>query len=435
MTGRQVGVVGAGYVGLTTAACLSHLGHSVRCVDNDATRVARLRRGAVDILEPQLADLVGSGLRDGTVRFDTGLDVLADCDVVVLCLPTPPGRDGAPDLGSVTSVSESISHEIPGSFALAVKSTVPPGSARALQDSLGTGRVDVVSNPEFLREGRSVADFLRPERIVVGGPSGDAVDAVASLYSAVAAPVFRTDWASAELAKYACNGFLAVKASYTNELADLCSAVGADVSEVTAVMAADPRIGGSFLAPGPGWGGSCLPKDTCGLIDTARRVGVVLDTVQAAVLSNTRHRKRLVARIAEEVTGDPGASLEGHRIGILGLTFKAGTGDTRESPAVAVVHDLCLRGAVVTAYDPACGSQRASAVDTDGEFQVVDDSAAAVKSASAVVVLTEWPEFRDVDWIAAAREVQRRLVIDARNLLDPAALAACGFSYRGIGRW
>ena len=434
MSAGPVGVVGAGYVGLTTAACLSHLGHSVRCVDSDVTRVERLRQGVVDILEPRLVELVHAGLRGGTVCFDTELGALTSCGVVVLCLPTPSGRDGAPDLASVTSVSRRIAREIAGPVVLAVKSTVPPGSARTLQDSIGRGRIDVVSNPEFLREGRSVADFLRPERIVVGGADSAAVDAVTSLYRSVPAPIFRTDWASAELAKYACNSFLAVKASYTNELADLCSAVGADVTEVTAVMAADPRIGGAFLAPGPGWGGSCLPKDTCGMLDAGRRAGVVLDTVRAAVQSNARHRRRLVADIVRELTGEPAASLAGYRIGVLGLTFKAGTGDVRESPALAVVHELCVRGAVVTAYDPACGSGRASAVDAEGEFQVVDEPAAAVKSASAVVVLTEWLEFRTVDWRAAAREVQRPLVIDARNLLDPAALEACGFSYRGIGR-
>lgn len=434
MAAVRVGVVGAGYVGLTTAACLAHLGHVVHCVDNDGLRVARLRRGAVDIREPRLSELVSAGLRSGSLRFDTRLDTLAGCGIVVLCLPTPSGPDGAPDLRSVTSVTDTVARAVPGRFVLVVKSTVPPGSARSLQDSVDEDRIDVVSNPEFLREGRSVRDFLRPDRIVVGGRSGGALDAVGALYGAVPAPVIRTNWASAELAKYACNGILAVKASYTNELADLCDAVGADVTEVTAVMAADPRIGAHFLEPGPGWGGSCLPKDTLGLLDTARRVGAALDTVRAAVESNARHRHRLVRSIAEALTGDPDGALDGHRIGILGLTFKAGTDDTRDSPAVAVVHELCARGATVAAYDPACGSQRASVVDSDGEFQVVDEAVLAGKSASAIVVLTEWPEFRTVDWPAAAHEVDRPLVIDARNLLDPVTLAACGFAYRGIGR-
>lgn len=431
---ERVGVVGAGYVGLTTAACLAHLGHHVRCVDNAGPRVARLRRGVVDIEEPQLAELVSAGLRSGRLRFDTGLGAVTGCALVVLCLPTPAGWDGAPDVRSVTSVAHAVARLVAGPLVLVVKSTVPPGSARALHESLGGDRIDVVSNPEFLREGRSVRDFLHPDRIVLGGRCAAAVEAVAAMYRSVPAPIIRTDWASAELAKYACNGFLAVKASYTNEVADLCDAVGADVTEVAAVMAADPRIGRHFLAPGPGWGGSCLPKDTRGLLDTAGRVGAPLDTVRAAVESNTHHRDRLVRRITEALTGDPDGHLDGYRIGVLGLTFKAGTDDTRDSPAVAVVRQLCARGATVTAYDPACGSRRAAAVDHDGEFQVVDEPLLAAKSASVIVVLTEWPEFRAIDWSAALREVAGPLVIDARNVLDRSTVTGCGFSYRGLGR-
>lgn len=434
MTARRIGVVGAGYVGLTTAACLAHLGHVVHCVDTAAPRVARLRRGTVDIEEPRLSQLVSAGLRAGRLLFDTRLDTVAGCGIVVLCLPTPSGRGGAPDLRSVVSVAETVAHVVTGPVVLVVKSTVPPGTAAALQRSAGDGPVDVVSNPEFLREGRSVDDFLRPDRIVVGGRRAEAVAAVVEMYDDISAPVIRTDWASAELAKYACNGFLAVKASYTNELADLCEAVGADVRDVTAVMAADPRIGRHFLAPGPGWGGSCLPKDTRGLLDTADRAGAVFDTVRAAVEANAHHRARLVRVVTEALTGDPEGELHGHRIGILGLTFKAGTDDTRDSPAVAVVQDLCARGATVTAYDPACGSRRAAAVDHDGAFQVVDEPLLAAKSASVIVVLTEWPEFRTIDWAAALREVVRPLVVDARNVLDPAVVTAGGFSYRGIGR-
>ncbi len=436
----MVGVIGAGYVGLTTAACLAHLGHIVRCVDNDTARVARLARGIVDIREPQLPDLVLNASRAGRLRFDTQLDTVAECGVVVLCLPTPAGPDGAPDLGAVTSVATAVAQTSVHPVVLGLKSTVPPGSARSLQTSLADHSIDVVSNPEFLREGRSVEDFLGPDRIVVGGENGTAVDTIADLYRELQAPIFRTDWASAELAKYACNGFLALKASYTNELADLCEAAGADVTDVTAVMAADARIGGAFLSPGPGWGGSCLPKDTRGLLDTAGRVGTRLDTVEAAVESNIHHRRRLVDRIAEALTGDRNGSLRGHRVGVLGLTFKAGTDDLRDSPAVAVVEDLCARGATVTAYDPACGTRRALgalgslAVDSAPGFHVVDDPIQAAKSASAIVVLTEWPEFRSVDWKAAVHEVDRALVVDARNVLDPATLVASGFSYRGIGR-
>lgn len=421
-----VGVVGAGYVGLTSAACLAHLGHSVTCVDVDAAKVDGLRRGVVPIAEPDLPELVAEGLAARRLRFATELAGLADTDVVLLCLPTPTGPGGAADLRAFDTALAALPDVLSAGCVVAVKSTVPVGTAARAEARLGR---PVVSNPEFLREGHAAWDFLHPDRILIGAGDAASADRVAALYAGLDAPTVRTDPASAELAKYASNAFLALKVSYVNELAELCERFGADVADVTATMGLDERIGPAFLAPGPGWGGSCLPKDTRALLRAAGEVGVDFALLADAVAANAHQQERIVRKVRAAVTGDGGESLAGVRVGLLGLTFKAGTDDLRESPALAIATRLAVEGAVLTAYDP--GVDRAAGLR---QVQLVDDPALVAKDAVGIVVLTEWPEFRDLNWSHLAQLTERATLVDARNVLDPAALAEAGFAYHGLGR-
>jgi UDPglucose 6-dehydrogenase len=430
MVSRRVGVVGAGYVGLTSAACLAHLGHDVVCVEKDESKVDLLAAGTVSIAEPRLPDLVGEGLANGSLRFTTDQGRLADAEVVLLCLPTPMGPDGAADLGAVESIMPALSAMLAPGCVLVTKSTVPVGTAARITTVLGRPDVPVVSNPEFLREGHGVEDFLAPDRIVVGSADPDAATRVAELYRGTAAPVLRTGTASAELAKYASNAFLAMKLSYVNVLAELCERVGADIGDVSRTMGLDERIGPLFLVPGPGWGGSCLPKDTSALVNAADAAGVDFELLRAAVRANTRQQDTIVQKVRAAVTGVPGGSLQGIRIGLLGLTFKAGTDDLRDSPALVIAGELAAHGAILTAYDPcvpATGKRRFPQV------HVVDDPYLVAKDAVAVVLLTEWPEFRELDWAQLAAVADRAVVIDTRNLLDGDVLGGTGFTHVGIG--
>ncbi|RZQ60222.1 UDP-glucose dehydrogenase family protein [Amycolatopsis suaedae] len=416
-----VGVVGAGYVGLTTAACLAHLGHRVTCVDIDKSKVDDLGRGEVRIAEPGLPELVRAGLEGGELGFTTDLEPLRDTTVVLLCLPTPRAADGDADTRVVDAVLDRLEDLLPAGAVVVTKSTVPVGTAAAI----GRRGLRAVSNPEFLREGHAVEDFLNPDRIVIGSADEAAGDAVAALYRRLVAPVVRTDPASAELAKYASNAFLATKLSYVNGLAQLCERLGADVTEVTRTMGLDARIGPDFLAPGPGWGGSCLPKDTSALLRAAAGAGVEFDVLRAAVRTNERQGERVAAAVREAV----GGPLSGARVGLLGLAFKAGTGDLRDSPALAVAAKLADGGAVLTGYDPAVDP-----AELDGSrVQVTDDPYLVAKDAEALVVLTDWPQFRDLDWARMAALAERAVVVDTRNLLDPALLRARGFRRYGTG--
>ncbi|WP_439379523.1 UDP-glucose dehydrogenase family protein [Amycolatopsis lexingtonensis] len=427
---EHIGIVGAGYVGLTSAACFARLGHRVTCVDTEASKVAELGRGVVSIAEPGLAELVAQGLGDGTLTFTTAQAELHGADLVFLCLPTPPAEDGRPDLGVLEQAVPQLGRLLRPGCVVVTKSTVPVGTAARLPGLLGRDDLPVAANPEFLREGHAVDDFLHPDRVVVGTdpPGSAAAVRVARLYEPAGAPVVTTDSASAELAKYASNAFLAVKLSYVNVLAELCERFGADVREVARTMGLDARIGPEFLAPGPGWGGSCLPKDTSALLHAADSAGVDFGILRDAVRVNARQRARVVRAVRQAVTGSPAGSLAGARVGLLGLAFKAGTGDLRDSPALAVAEDLARAGAELTAHDPAVGRvPGASAV------QVVDDPYLVAKDAAALVVLTEWPEFRDLDWPRLAASAARPVVVDTRNLLDPAALADAGFTHVGVG--
>ncbi|QFU91844.1 UDP-glucose/GDP-mannose dehydrogenase family protein [Amycolatopsis sp. YIM 10] len=428
MADRPVGVVGAGYVGLTTAACLAHLGHRVTCTDIDRSKVDRLNRGEVPIHEPGLPELVTEGLGTGRLRFTGSATGLRDAEVVFVCVPTPMGDRGEADLRTLESALRELGTLLAPGTVLALKSTVPVGTTARVPELTGRDDLPAVSNPEFLREGFAVRDFLEPDRIVLGGDRG--LSEVESLYRGLDAPVVRADAASAELGKYACNAFLALKLSYANELAELCEQVGADVRQVTTTMGLDDRIGPAFLRPGPGWGGSCLPKDVAALRRSASDRGLRFGLLRAAEHTNAVQHERIVRKVQDLLTGSPYGSPAGARVGLLGLTFKAGTDDLRDSPALAVAARLAARGAVLTGYDPAVPAARGGAL---ADVHVVDDPLLVAKDAAVLVVLTEWPEFRELDWAQLAQLADRAAVVDTRNLLDAERLAAHGFTCRGIG--
>ena len=428
----SVGVVGAGYVGLTTAACFAHLGHSVVCVDIDEDRVDRLAKGDVPILEAGLPEMVGKGLASGNLRFAVG--AAAACrgaDFVFLCVPTPQGDDGAADLGVVDDVTREMAPILRPGTIVVNKSTMPVGSTlrvtRTLRASGVAPDVQVVSNPEFLREGTAVADFLHPHRIVVGADDPSVAVRVFELYKGVQAPVVVTDPQSAEIIKYASNAFLATKVSFVNAIANLCESVDADVRTVALGMGYDPRIGFEFLQPGPGWGGSCFPKDTAALLHASREAGYDFSLLEGVVEVNEQQRHRMVAKVLEV----HGRSLQDARIAVWGLTFKANTDDLRDSPAVAIANRLVAEGAEVRAYDPAASEVAAASCPT---LQIVSDPYDACDGADVLVVLTEWDEFRWLDFDRVAATMAAPKIVDTRNLLDPAAIRRRGFVYVGVGR-
>jgi UDPglucose 6-dehydrogenase len=428
MTQRRVGVVGAGYVGLTTAVCLAETEHDTVCVDVDVAKVRRLSGAATLLDEPGLPFLLVRGLRSGDLRFTADYAELADRDVVFVCVPTPSAADGSTDLSFVdAAVTELAAVLRPGSV-IALKSTVPVGTTRAVAQRLqGTG-ISVVANPEFLREGHAIYDFRHPDRIIVGADDAQAATTVAQLCGSARAFTLQMSPESAELAKYASNAFLAVKISYANSLARLCAHVGANIDDVTRCMGADVRIGGHFLAPGPGWGGSCLPKDTASLLHTGHSFGVELAEVAAACETNAAQPGR-VARTLDRAMDIP---LNRARVTALGLTFKAGTNDVRDSPALTICRELVTAGAQITGFDPRLASIDPAAL-RHFSIVTVDDPYLAAKDADAIVVLTEWPEFRDLNWSAIAEAAPDAVVLDTRNLLDGAVLADAGLRHIGNG--
>ncbi|MET9868616.1 MULTISPECIES: UDP-glucose/GDP-mannose dehydrogenase family protein [unclassified Streptomyces] len=432
MPARRVAVIGTGYVGLTTGACLASLGHSVVCADADPHKVERLREARVDILEPGLPETVRDALDAALLDFtgDTAAAV-AEAGVVFLCLPTPMGAGGAADLAAVEAVAAQIREELPPGCVVVNKSTVPVGTSERVATLLGRDDVAVVSNPEFLREGRAVHDFLHPDRIVIGAADRDAARRVADLYAGLDAPLVLTDPASAELTKYAANFFLAMKLSFANNLATVCERFGADIDDVTEGIGRDPRIGSAFLRPGPGWGGSCLPKDTHALLTVCELAGVDFPLLRATIETNVAHQRQLVDRVAASCGSGADGSLHGVRLALYGLTFKAGTSDLRDSPALSVARLLRERGAELTAYDPALREERPDLSDL---LDLADDPVRAAEGAAACLVLTEWPELRDLDWAAIAARMAGREVHDFRNLLDADRLARAGLSRHGIGR-
>lgn len=419
-----IAVIGTGYVGLTTGACFAHLGHDVICADIDADKVARLQAGEIPIVEAGLERIVEEALRDNRIQFVLGAtEASRRAEFHYLCVPTPQGDDGAADLTYLEAAAAEIGPVLPPDSVVVNKSTVPVGSTRVVARVLGRSDVSVVSNPEFLREGTAVDDFLNPDRVVIGSDDQEAAIRVAALYQKVPAPIMVTDPVSAETIKYASNAFLATKLSFVNAIATLCEKVGADVNDVVLGMGYDTRIGKQFLKPGPGWGGSCFPKDTIALARIAEDAGYDFSFLRQVLAVNDEQFDRTAEKVISAM-GPDGV------VGAWGLTFKAGTDDLRMSPAIEVLKRVVAAGGRVRAYDPAVHK----ALDELPEVEVVQDPYAAVEGASVLVVLTEWDEFRWLDFDKVSENMAGNAVVDGRNLLDRALLNRRGFTYRGIGR-
>jgi UDPglucose 6-dehydrogenase len=424
----DVAVIGAGYVGLTTAACFAHLGHNVVCADIDVERVERLTNGEVPIVEQGLEAIVREGLDSGRLRFVVGAPAAAaEAEFVYLAVPTPQGPDGSADLSYIEGAAREIAPVLPPEAIVINKSTVPVGSTGVVERAMGRSDVYVVSNPEFLREGSAVQDFLHPDRVVIGADDQSAAIRVASLYVGVPAPLMVTDPASAETIKYASNAFLATKLSFINAVASICEAVGADVNDVVLGMGYDKRIGHDFLRPGPGYGGSCFPKDTSALVRIAEDAGYEFDLLRSAMAVNEQQFDRVADKVRSLVGGD----LAGKRVAFWGLTFKARTDDRRESPALHIARRLLDGGAVLIAHDPTVDD---GPLPDDERIAAVADPYAACEGADVLVVMTEWDEFRWLDFDKVASVMAEPRVIDTRNLLERAALVRRGFHYEGLGR-
>jgi UDPglucose 6-dehydrogenase len=428
----SIAVIGCGYVGLTTGACFAHLGHHVVCADIDEARVDALNRGEIPILEAGLENLVREGVSGGRLSFVVGAPTaVEDAEFVYLCVQTPQAPDGSADLSFIEAAAREISPVLRSETIVVNKSTVPVGSTRVVERALDRGDVFVVSNPEFLREGSAVHDFLHPDRIVIGAEDQSAAVRVASLYLGIAAPLIVTDPASAETIKYAANAFLATKISFANAIAAVCEAVGADINDVVLGMGYDKRIGSEFLRPGPGFGGSCFPKDIRALIHIAEEAGYEFDLLKGVVLVNEEQFDRVAEKAIEMV----GGSMQGCNVGVWGLTFKARTDDLRESPSLAVVRRLRQAGANVRAFDPSIPvpveAHKLAALDG---IEVVGDPYAACEGADVLLLLTEWEEFKWLDFDKVAGLMAASRVVDARNLLDRESLRRRGFVYEGVGR-
>jgi UDPglucose 6-dehydrogenase len=425
-----VGVIGAGYVGLPTAAVLSHFGHRVVCAESDADRLAMLRRGELPILERGLEELVREGAQRGTLEFvGSAAEAAEGAEFVFLCVSTPQGDDGSADLTGVERAAGEIADHLAPGAVVVNKSTVPVGTALLVERVTGRADITVVSNPEFLREGTAVQDSLHPDRLVVGADDRQAAVRVGELFAATGAPLIVTDTVTAEAIKYASNAFLATKLSFVNSLANLCESVGADVRDLILGLGYDHRIGFDFLRPGPGWGGSCLPKDTSALMHIADDAGYDFAILRSVIAGNEEQRQRVVAKVADAA----GGFLAGAAVAVWGLTFKAGTNDRRSSPAVDVARRLLGLGARVSAYDPTVNPSLTGNDDLAG-LALHADPYEACRGARVVVLLTEWNELRGLDFAKVRDLMAVPAIVDTRNLLDPSALRRLGFAYRGIGR-
>ncbi len=427
-------MVGTGYVGLVTGACLADFGMDVTCIDNDAAKVEMLRRGVSPIYEPGLEELIHKNEKAGRLHFSMDIkEAIERALVIFIAVGTPPKEDGSPDLSYIFGVATSIAEHMNGYKVVVTKSTVPTGTGKQIEEILrtknGRFKFSVVSNPEFLREGSAIEDFMRPDRVVIGSRDEEAIAIVKDVYSPLqtaGVPFVVTDVESAELIKYASNGFLSVKISFVNEIAILCERMGADVKDVARGMGLDKRIGPQFLAPGPGFGGSCFPKDSSGVVDLARRNGYAFEIMEAVLDVNQKVKARMVEKV-DAVCG----GLAGKRVAVLGLAFKPETDDIRESASLKLIEDLQARGASVAAYDPAA-MENSRAVLSGVTF--ADDVYSAVEGADALVLATDWNQFRKLDLDRLERTMKSKTFVDLRNLYEPKEMRRLGWNYVGVGR-
>lgn len=430
MTVGKIAVIGTGYVGLTSGACLASLGHQVVCGDVVPEKVASLSAGHVPILEDGLDALVAEGLASGNLSFVLGADVaVKGAKYIFLSLPTPDDGDGRADLSIVRAVAKQIGPLLEPGAIVITKSTVPVGTAKKLEKIIGREDVALVSNPEFLQEGTAVKNFMKPDRVVVGSSDLAAAREVGELYASLGAPLVVTSAESSEMIKYAANAFLAMKLSFVNSIAALAEEVGADIQEITRGMKDDPRIGDKFLKAGPGWGGSCFPKDTNALAAIADDHDIRFPLLDATVTANRQAKDRVVDKIRAAVGGD----LEGKTVALWGLTFKAGTDDLRDSPALLISKLLAGEGALLRAYDPTV-HEDLEASARNPEITVASDPHAAAEGADVIALLTEWPEFADIDLQKTAVSTRTRTIVDGRNMLSPEAVTAAGFTLIPLGR-
>ncbi|MDP8959467.1 MAG: UDP-glucose/GDP-mannose dehydrogenase family protein [Actinomycetota bacterium] len=421
-----IAVIGAGYVGLVTAAGLASLGHRVRVGEADPQRLEMLEQGEIPFFEPDLGRLVAEGTASGLLTFQgDNREAVDGAEVLFVALPTPSAPDGSADTRIVDLALDGLAPYLLPGVIVVMKSTMPVGSVDRLQERLREkgATPTVISNPEFLREGSAVADFLHPDRIVVGSRDQRAAEVMVDVYRQLQAPVVVTDPITSEMIKYAANAFLASRVTFANAIANLCEGVGADVRDVLLGMGYDRRIGFHFLSPGPGFGGSCFPKDTRALVAIAEQAGYDFALLKGVIEVNEEQRRRVLEKVRQAA----GGNLREATVGLWGLAFKAGTDDIRESPAVDLAQALMEEGALVRAYDPKVsrpipGLQRAA------------DPLDAAKEADVLLIATEWPEFQAVDFRMLQEAMRGSAIVDARNLLDPAAVRRLGFTYTGIGR-
>jgi UDPglucose 6-dehydrogenase len=421
---RHIAVLGSGYVGLTVAAGLAFMRHEVVCADIAESKVSELSSGVVSIVEDGLTELIREMAASGRLHFtSSNVEAVENAEFVFLCLPTPRARDGSPDLSATVAVAQEIAPHLASHSVVVNKSTVPLGTAHRVRDIVNRPDVEVVSNPEFLSEGSAVLDFLQPDRIVIGSDSRDTGYRVAELYGDPDEHhCIVTDTLSAELMKYASNAYLATRVTFINTMAELCEAVGADIRAVASGMGADQRIGSAFLDPGPGWGGSCFPKDTEALIRIGESAGCDVSLVETVVHANAHHTERIVEKVNDAV----GGNLTHKVVGVWGLAFKAGTNDLRSSPALSILTSLQQRGAQIRAYDPTA----------DGVLlgiDVVETMEEACAGADVLLVTTEWPEFSRADLSSVAKLMARRSIVDARNIINVEGAQRAGFDYVGVG--
>jgi len=432
----NISIIGTGYVGLVTGACFAEFGLQVTCMDKDERRVAALEKGDIPIYEPGLTELVHKGLSEGRLTFTTDLaQAVEGALVILIAVGTPSREDGSADLSFVEEVGRGIAAHLDGYKVIVTKSTVPVGTGERLRELIERHAVrsapfDIVANPEFLREGSAIEDFMRPNRVVIGADSPQALAVMRDLYRPlylIETPFVFTDVVTAEIIKYASNTFLATKVSFINEVATLCERIGADVQVVAKAMGLDQRIGSKFLHAGPGYGGSCFPKDIAALIQTGQQAGCAMEIAEATARANLQQRTRMVEKIREAV----GGQLHGKRIGVLGLSFKPNTNDLRDAPALDIIARLQQEGADVQAYDPAA-MEDARKILSGVVFCA--NAYETAMGADALVLLTEWNQFRNLDMDRIKAGLNAPIFVDLRNVYEPARMAALGFSYTSVGR-
>lgn len=436
----KIAIVGTGYVGLVSGACLAETGVSVTCVDIDEEKITKLRQGIIPIYEPGLKDVVISNVEKGRLHFSTALkDCIADCQSVFIAVGTPPDEDGSADLKYVLGVASEVGLYMQGYLVVVTKSTVPVGTSQKVKDAIAEAQhrrgisipFDVASNPEFLKEGSAVKDFLYPDRIVIGVESEQARRIMERLYKPFVLnghPILFMDIFSAEMTKYAANAMLATKISYMNDIANLCELVGADINMVRRGIGSDPRIGNKFIYPGTGYGGSCFPKDVKALIKTARDYKHRLEILEAVENVNNRQKSVLVDKLKKYFKNN----LKGKKIALWGLSFKPKTDDMREAPALVIIERLKELGALVSAYDPVAMDETKRRIGDIIEY--AEDEYKAIEGADALLIVTEWADFRTPDFVRMGNLMNHKLIFDGRNIYDPEEMKDYDFTYYSIGR-